>query len=179
QEIRNSRWAFVLGRIEMKALEAVCRYQLKNREGAFTALAEVYRLSEPNAIVMPFTELGKNMRALADAALKENASKLPREWLEKIRLNAAAYAKKLFALTEILRPEAAEESSFDQGMPKLSRREMEVLANLSQGMTQEEIAGISSLSVNTVKSVIRSIYNKLGAVNKADAVRIAASQGLV
>ncbi|MDR1306987.1 MAG: LuxR C-terminal-related transcriptional regulator, partial [Treponema sp.] len=178
-ETRNSPWAFVLGRIEMKALEAVCRYRLKGREGAFAALAEACRLSGPNAIVMPFTELGKNMRALADAALKEQAPKLPREWLEKVRLSAAGYAKKLFAVTESSRSPAARESSFDQGMPKLSRREMEVLTNLSQGMTQEEIAGIASLSVNTVKSVIRSVYNKLGAVNKADAVRIAASRGLV
>jgi LuxR family maltose regulon positive regulatory protein len=46
-------------------------------------------------------------------------------------------------------------------------------------MTQEEIAGISSLSVNTVKSVVRSIYTKLGAINKADVVRIAADMGLV
>jgi LuxR family maltose regulon positive regulatory protein len=46
-------------------------------------------------------------------------------------------------------------------------------------MTQKEIAGSFSLSVNTVKSVIRSVYNKLGAVNRADAVRIAASLGLV
>jgi LuxR family maltose regulon positive regulatory protein len=176
---RSDRWDFVLGKIEKKVLEAVCRYQLKDKDGAFAALAEAYRMSEPNAIVMPFTELGKNMRALADAALKENAPNLPREWLEKIRINATAYAKKLFAVTEISRPETAGEGSFDQGMSKLSRREMEVLANLSQGMTQEEIAGIASLSVNTVKSVIRSIYNKLGAVNKADAVRIAASRGLV
>jgi LuxR family maltose regulon positive regulatory protein len=177
-ETRNTPWAFVLGRIETKALEAVCRYQLKDREGAFAALAEAYRLSSPNAIVMPFTELGKDMRALAGAALKENAPALPREWLEKIRLNAAGYAKKLFTVTEHCRPGSPGEG-FDQGLPKLSRREMEVLANLSQGMTREEIAGLSSLSVNTVKSVIRSIYTKLGAVNKADAIRIAASQGLV
>jgi LuxR family maltose regulon positive regulatory protein len=56
---------------------------------------------------------------------------------------------------------------------------MQVLTGLYQGMTREEIAGVSSLSVNTVKSAIRSIYNKLGAINKADALRIAASQGLV
>jgi LuxR family maltose regulon positive regulatory protein len=177
QETRSGLWDFVLGRIEKKVLEAVCRYQLRNREGAFEALAEAYRLSAPNAIVMPFTEMGKDMRALAAAALKENAPGLPQDWLEKTRLNAAGYAKKLFAVTENSRPAVEQEGPFDQ--TKLSRREMEVLANLSQGMTQEEIAGLSSLSVNTVKSVIRSIYNKLGAVNKADAVRIAASQGLV
>jgi LuxR family maltose regulon positive regulatory protein len=177
-ETRNTPWAFVLGRIETKTLEAVCRYQLKDREGAFAALAEACRLSGPNAIVMPFTEMGKDMRALADAALKENTPSLPREWLEKIRLNAAGYAKKLFTVTERSRPGPPGER-VDQSIPKLSRREMEVLANLSQGMTQEEIAGLSSLSVNTVKSVIRSVYAKLGAVNKADAIRIAASQGLL
>jgi LuxR family maltose regulon positive regulatory protein len=175
-ESRNSPWAFVLGKIETKALDAVCRYQLKDRETAFSSLAEACRLSLPNAVVMPFTELGKHMRALADAALKEGAPDIPRDWLEKIRLQASGYAKKLFSLSESARlavVQAGQEPS------KLSRREMEVLANLSQGMTQEEIAGISSLSSNTVKSVIRSIYHKLGAVNKADAVRIAASQGLV
>jgi LuxR family maltose regulon positive regulatory protein len=46
-------------------------------------------------------------------------------------------------------------------------------------MTQEEIASLTSLSVNTVKSVIRSIYNKLGALNRADAVRIAAARGIL
>ncbi|MDR0402660.1 MAG: helix-turn-helix transcriptional regulator, partial [Treponema sp.] len=151
-------------------------YQLRDKEGAFAALAEAYRLSVPNAVVMPFTEPGKDMRALAGAALKEKVPAIPSGWLEKIRLLAAGYAKKLFAVTENLRL-AAERSG--QEMPALSRREMEVLSNMAQGMTQEEIAGISSLSVNTVKSAIRSIYNKLGAVNKADAVRIAASQGLV
>jgi LuxR family maltose regulon positive regulatory protein len=35
---RSGRWDFILGKIEMKALEAVSRYQLKDKEGAFTAL---------------------------------------------------------------------------------------------------------------------------------------------
>jgi LuxR family maltose regulon positive regulatory protein len=179
RETRGGRWNFVLGKIEMKALEVVSRYQLKDKEGAFTALKTAYALALPNAIVMPFTELGKDMRALSDAALKEKVPDLPQDWLEKTRLSAAGYAKKLFAVTESSRPAAVRERPFDQGGLKLSRREMEVLANLSQGMTQEEIAGVSSLSVNTVKSVIRSVYAKLGAINKADAIRIAGSQGLL
>ncbi|MDR0388988.1 MAG: LuxR C-terminal-related transcriptional regulator, partial [Spirochaetaceae bacterium] len=176
-ESRNSPWAFILCRIEMKALEAVCRYQSRDKKSAFAALAEACRLSTPNAITMPFTELGKDMRALADAALKEKAPGLDPAWLEKVRLGASGYAKKLFTVVEQER--AASLGEGGQGRFRLSRREMEVLANLSQGMTQEEIAGISSLSVNTVKSVIRSVYTKLGAVNKADAIRIAASQRLL
>ncbi|MDR2313992.1 MAG: LuxR C-terminal-related transcriptional regulator [Spirochaetaceae bacterium] len=178
RETRGGRWDFVLGKIEMKALEAVSRYQLRDREGAFAALTEAYRLAKSNLLYMPFTELGKDMRTLADAALKDRNLDIPQDWLKKVRLNAAAYARKLFAVTEQSRPAAAREGFNRKGV-KLSRREMEVLTNLAQGMTQEEIAGISSLSVNTVKSVIRSIYNKLGAINKADAVRIAASLAIL
>ncbi|MDR1211853.1 MAG: LuxR C-terminal-related transcriptional regulator [Spirochaetaceae bacterium] len=174
---RSGFWDFVLGRIEQKTLEAVCWYQIRDKKAAFAALETAYSQAAPNALYMPFTELGKDMRALTDAALKDKATALPRDWLEAVRRNASGYAKKLFTVAEQHRPKEARKGN--AGQEGLSRREIEILTNLSQGMTQEEIAGISSLSVNTVKSVIRSIYGKLGAVNKADAVRIAVSRGLV
>jgi LuxR family maltose regulon positive regulatory protein len=92
RETKNNPWAFVLGKIEMKALEALCRFRLKDKDGAFTALAEAFRLASPNALFMPFTELGQDMQTLAAAALKEASSVLPRDWLEQVRLDAAAYA---------------------------------------------------------------------------------------
>jgi LuxR family maltose regulon positive regulatory protein len=173
----SRRWNFVLWRIEKKVLEAVCRYHIKDREGAFAALEEAWKTAHPNALYMPFMELGKDMRSLADAALKAGTTSLPPAWLEKIRRNASGYAKKLFIVAEQCRPAR-------QGRKKLyevslSRREKEILTGLSQGLTRNEIAGLSSLSVNTVKSVISSIYNKLGAINRADAVRIATQLGLL
>jgi LuxR family maltose regulon positive regulatory protein len=177
RENTDSPWAFVLGKIERKALEAVSRYQLRDKEGAFAALEQAYRLAQPNGLFMPFTELGKDMRTVAEAALKDTPPGLPRDWLERVRLDATGYAKKLFAVAEHYRPAPLRHG--DNQEVNLSRRELEVLRGLYQGMTQEEIAGFASLSVNTVKSLTRSIYNKLGAINKADAVRIAASLGLV
>jgi hypothetical protein len=53
------------------------------------------------------------------------------------------------------------------------------IGGLSRGLTGKEPAGDLSLSVNTVKSVIRSIYNKPEAVNRADAVRIAMKPGII
>jgi LuxR family maltose regulon positive regulatory protein len=169
---------FVLGKISLRSLEAVCRYQNRDKEGAFAALETAYSLARPNDLYMPFTELGKDMRALVAAALKDKVSGLPQNWLEKIRISAAAYAKKLFTVAEQYRPVPSSQSSPVQGM-NLSHREIEVLTSLSQGMTREEIAGFSSLSANTIKSVIRSAYNKLGAVNKADAIRIAAAMEIL
>ncbi|MDR1388372.1 MAG: LuxR C-terminal-related transcriptional regulator [Treponema sp.] len=177
---------FIMGRIELKALEAVCRYRNRDRTGAFAALATAYTLAAPNEYYMPFIELGKSMRSLIESLLKEKpaAKPIPREWLEKIRLTASAYAKKLFTVSEQYRepPQDWLFKNFEyENTPNaksammLSRREKEVLDALQQGMTRNEIAVQTLLSENTIKSVIRNIYNKLGARNKADAVRIAAS----
>jgi LuxR family maltose regulon positive regulatory protein len=168
----------VPGKIENTALMAVCRYAARDREGAYAALAEAYTLAQPLGFIMPFTELGRHMRALADSALKDSAPGIPAEWLLEVRRGAASYAQKLFAARDIYGP-ASPRSSQAPAVLLLSRREQEVLYGLSRGLTRGEIASSLFLSVNTVKSVIRSVYSKLGAVNRADAVRIATARGTV
>jgi LuxR family maltose regulon positive regulatory protein len=171
---------FLFGMVSMKILDAVCRYRNHDKSGAFASLEQAYRLAAPNELDMPFIELGKDMRSLVEAVLKEG-SNIPREWLEKIRLGASAYAKKLFTVAEQCRVKDEETVSrpLANDQVALSPREKEVLTALLQGMTRVEIAAQTSLSANTVKSITRSIYNKLGALNKADAVRIAAGMNLV
>jgi LuxR family maltose regulon positive regulatory protein len=168
--------AFLMGRIEMLALEAVCRYQDRDQPGAFGALQKAYELAHPNALYMPFMELGKTMRTLTGAALKTGAGGIPPAWLERVHRHASSYAQKVFAAAE-------QYSNFGRKSPKegtaLSRRERAVLTGLSRGLTREEIALDGGISVNTVKSAIRSVYNKLGAVNRADAVRIAGARGIL
>jgi DNA-binding NarL/FixJ family response regulator len=52
----------------------------------------------------------------------------------------------------------------------LTDREAEVLALITQGMSNAEIAGLTYLSPNTVKSYIRSVYRKIGAASRTQAV---------
>jgi LuxR family maltose regulon positive regulatory protein len=170
REKKYGIWSFVMGRVVIMVLEAICHYQLHEKEEAYRSLEEAYNLAEPNGLYMPFTELGKDMRTLVSAALRDKATKIPREVLEKIRNNASAYARKLFAVTEQPKGHAAGDIAVT-----LSTRELDVLTGLSQGLTREEIAEASGISLNTVKSVIRSVYNKLGALTRADAVRLAAN----
>jgi LuxR family maltose regulon positive regulatory protein len=125
---------------------------------------------------MPFTELGRHMRTLADSALRDGIPSVPREWLLEIRRNASAYAKRIFAARAVFGP--ALHNYPGTGL-SLSRREQEVLYSLSRGLTRGEIAGSLALSINTVKSVISSIYGKLGALNRAEAVHIATSRGIL
>jgi LuxR family maltose regulon positive regulatory protein len=166
-----------LGKIENLALMAVSRYNSRDREGAYAALAEACTLAGPNGYIMPFTELGRSMRTLADSALRDNVS-VPREWLLKIRRSASAYAKRIFAARKVFGPLV--HNRFETyRIPPLSHRQQGVLDCLSRGLTREEIAGSLVISVNTVKSVIRCIYGKLGAVNRADAIRIATARGIL
>ena len=61
----------------------------------------------------------------------------------------------------------------------LSARELEVLALVARGATTEEIAAELFVSRNTVRSHVRHIMDKLGARNRAHAVAIAFSAGLI
>jgi len=55
-------------------------------------------------------------------------------------------------------------------LKKLSDRENEVLQQLSQGRLYKEIADNLGITVNTVRTHIRSIYEKLQARNRSEAV---------
>jgi DNA-binding NarL/FixJ family response regulator len=61
----------------------------------------------------------------------------------------------------------------------LSTREKDVLTGLCQGLTREEIAQEFGMSINTVKAMLPIIFDKLGATNSLDAVRIATSLDLM
>lgn len=52
----------------------------------------------------------------------------------------------------------------------LTDRESEILALITQGRSNAEIAALSYLSPNTVKSYIRAIYRKIGAGSRTQAV---------
>lgn len=61
----------------------------------------------------------------------------------------------------------------------LSKREMEVLDCLAQGMTSAQIASDLYISENTVKTHVRHILEKLEAANRAEAVSKAVQLGLI
>ncbi|HNB52398.1 MAG TPA: response regulator transcription factor [Anaerolineales bacterium] len=61
----------------------------------------------------------------------------------------------------------------------LTERETEVLQLLTQGLSNKQIGARLHISEHTVKFHVSSVYGKLGATNRAEAVRLGAQQGLV
>jgi DNA-binding NarL/FixJ family response regulator len=61
----------------------------------------------------------------------------------------------------------------------LSARELEVLRLVADGLPTKQIAASLSISERTVKFHVNSIFHKLGADNRAQAVALAAQRGLL
>lgn len=70
-------------------------------------------------------------------------------------------------------------SEEDALVEPLTPRESEVLQLLSRGLPNKQIAYQLMISEHTVKFHISSIYSKLGAANRTEAVRAGARHGLI
>lgn len=68
---------------------------------------------------------------------------------------------------------------FDAARLGLSKREIEVLELLSQGLSNQEIADRLFVSLNTIKTHISNIYQKLNAKRRTQAIQKARELALI
>jgi len=176
QEILH-RESYLFGRVMMLSMAACIHYKMRDKEKAFATLAEAHEIASPNGIIMPFIEMGKDMRTLTASVLKEpgsDAGKIPKSWLENINRKAASYAKRQARVIWEYK-----QANCMAGEIILTPRETEILTDLSHGLSRAEIASSRDLSINTVKMVINMIYTKVGAENLADLIRITVEQKII
>lgn len=80
----------------------------------------------------------------------------------------------------LFEPEAGE---YDQsgltGREHLTEREVDVLREVARGLTNKQIALALGISEHTVKFHVSSVYAKLGASNRTEAVRKGARRGFI
>lgn len=162
-------------RIQNKITKAIIHHYIGNFEESVDALCEAYMLSHPNNLIMQFVEYGNKMRTVLHSVRLNETCKIPKEWLDEIYTKSSTYAKHL---SRIVTDYNAEHGTPNSKQVILSKRESEILTCLCQGLKRDEIAVSCYLSLSTVNSLIKNIYNKLGASNLADAIRIAKEQNL-
>ncbi|WP_193609164.1 LuxR C-terminal-related transcriptional regulator [Nocardioides lijunqiniae] len=61
--------------------------------------------------------------------------------------------------------------------PQLSSRETEILSLIVRGLSNQEIADAAYLSINSVKTYIRTAYKKMGVTRRSQAVVWAMQHG--
>jgi LuxR family maltose regulon positive regulatory protein len=148
----------------MKALALRAR---DGNEAALNTLAQALTLAEPGGYVRVFVDEGAPIGEL-----------LRRAAARGIRPN---YAGNLLKALE------SDSAGGQRGRPiahsgmaePLSERELEVLRLLTTSLTTKEIADELVVSVNTVRSHVKSIYGKLGVHRRMDAVQRARAFGLL
>ncbi|MEN4010755.1 MAG: response regulator transcription factor [Bellilinea sp.] len=113
--------------------------------------------------VLPLDVEAQTLHAALDA-LAQGLSVAPPAWLNRLPGNAGVNGTG---------------TETQPGLEALTPREAEVLNVLAQGLTNKQIAHSLGISEHTVKYHISSIYSKLGAMNRAEAVRVGARRGWI
>lgn len=166
----------VLTKLYVNLSRAVIYDHLGDLPTATSALKEFYSLASGNRLYMIAIEFGNRTRLLFEHIRQsKNVSDFPEAWLNEIQTKASTYAKRAAYISGRYRQEQGDQAD-DYN---LSPRETELLVNLSHGLTRDEIGVAMQLSINTVKSMTKQMFLKLGAVNAADAVRIAIVNQLI
>lgn len=75
-------------------------------------------------------------------------------------------------------PGLGERLAAQMGMPKLTKREMEIVQLIASGKSNKEIAVSLEISESTVKVHMLHIFKKLGATGRLDALRIVLQRGI-
>jgi LuxR family transcriptional regulator, maltose regulon positive regulatory protein len=144
-------------RLETLLLDAVARQRLGDLDAAATSLEHALQVAEPEGYRQVFWNLGEEVYAL----------------LLRHRQRGTAYPQ---LLTELLDRPAFTAAPSASPPPvalaaPLTDREQAVLSFLDSDLSTRQIADELYVSVNTVRSQVRSIYRKLNASRRDDAVR--------
>ena len=171
---QRQRESILYGCLEMLSIEACVSYLIKDKQKALDVLREAYNNAAPNGIIMAFINRGKDMRTLCSAALKEPGYDVPAEWLEMIRRKSSSYAKRQsHVIAEYKRFYDIAEGAV------MTRREIDIITDLSYGLSHTEIAVSRNISVNTVKTTINTIHKKLKTENMADMIRVSIKEKII
>jgi DNA-binding NarL/FixJ family response regulator len=73
----------------------------------------------------------------------------------------------------------AQSKSKNQGVTELSKRQIEILQMIAEGVSSQEISNFLFISASTVKREIRNIFDKLGVNDRAHAVSTAIKKNII
>ena len=150
--------------VELALVEAVASDQLRSEHDALSACRRAIALAEPTGLAAPFLLAG--------------FARLPR-LLVRARETSAAPPEMLGSLLRRLGEHRQPANEPAPLLQSLTQRELTLLTLLPSVRTNPELADDLFVSVNTVKSHLKSLYRKLDVNNRRQAVRRARDLGLI
>lgn len=167
--------SFLIPRLQVQIYKAIVAQKTHDKSQFITAFETAYNLAHNNAIIMPFIEMGRHMRAVCDEAKRCENIAIPQDWLDTLYTKASTYAKHLRSIQAQYKDSSGHAKKNLYG---LTKREKDILWYLCQGLTRKEIADTLYISTSTVKRTLKDIYTKLGTSNSAETVNLAVKLNL-
>jgi DNA-binding NarL/FixJ family response regulator len=116
---------------------------------------------------------GANGYLLKDASLEDVAAAVRAVARGESLISPSMASKLLAEFTAVTGGAGSRDEEEDEGTPRLSPREIEVLKLVAQGRTNREVAAALHLSENTVKNHVANILDKLHLRSRLEAVMYA------
>jgi LuxR family maltose regulon positive regulatory protein len=147
--------------IDVEILRAIAFWESQSTDAAINSLTNALRLAEPGGFIRVFLDHGKRIFGLLEHTHQTIEEPYLRTYLDRL---IGAYSLKAEKPSPISHPQ-------QKGTAEpLSERELEVLQLLPSSLSSTEMAGELSISVNTLRSHLKSIYAKLGAHSRYEAI---------
>ena len=162
--------------VEIRALRALALAALGDDTGATAVLAAALRSGRPEGYVRVFADEGPAMagvlgQLIAAQHTDEVSAAIPLAYLARLqRAFGAAHPPDDGAIPRAPVPHLAEQ---------LTGRELEILALLATGQSNQRIARRLFISLDTVKKHVSHVLGKLGAGNRTEAVARGRELGLI
>jgi LuxR family maltose regulon positive regulatory protein len=165
--------------IEISVLQSLALERMGKTEQALDILEEVVALAGPLGWIRPFIEAGPPMadllvqlqaRGVTDDYLEMLLIEQKRTKYEKISTTLEHHSKDTATLSPVIKIPEPE---------LLSRRELEIVRLLAQGLRNKEIATRLYLSLSTIKSHLYNIYQKWNVHSRTSLLAKARKFGMI
>ena len=154
-------------RIHALILEAVAAQHLHGMSAAAPLLHKAISLAAPDGIVQSIAEYGAHVLPICRHLSRQNgvapmpgqdaADTVPQDFLARLSAQATVFARQY--------------PTSQRGRTGLTARENEVMRLAARGLRNADIANRLNIRSDTVNKLLRTAYHRLGAQNRADAVR--------
>ena len=164
--------------IEIGALRALALAAAGEETAAVDALAGALTLACPQGYVRVFADEGPPMAALLGALVA--AQRAEQAAARGVPLGCLAQVLRAFGGKDAMQGSRRGAAAVVPGLvEQLTARELEVLALLAAGRSNQRIAHELVVALNTVKKHVTHVLGKLGAANRTEAVAQARQLGLI
>ena len=162
---KQERWSHV---IEIKVLQALAHSMRGEEPEAFAFLAQALQLAKPENYIRIFVDEGAQMKALLSHLREQERKKGPTPYLDAL---LAAFSSESATHNSPLGGNQSRGRVLEPLLVEpLSERELEVLHLIARGDSNQEIAKMLVIALDTVKSHVTHIFEKLGVNNRVQAV---------